>query len=257
MIVVDDRAPDADVPPTEPPDERMILLHHARHRGRGAAVRTGLAHIRDVLLPADLPPEDWEDGHPRPGSALIAIMAASTVFLAEDLDLMLDAARRQENRKRLVVGVRHPDRRRSFFPRLWNGFVRCFPPAGAGACSHRHDGASRLRRILPFPKYWSWRASTQTMNCDSSTGSRGTGTAFCEVELRGDLPHARKNRRIVLDSVRLHLRAIRFTGSSMFSSLLEYGVFCLLHYFLRDGLPHTGDAIAIVVSRLLGNGCNY
>lgn len=43
----------------------------------------------------------------------------------------------------------------------------------------------------------------------------------------------------------------------MFSSLLEYGVFCLLHYFLRDGLPHTGDAIAIVVSRLLGNGCNY
>ena len=77
LVVVDDRAPDADVPPTEPPDERMILLHHARHRGRGAAVRTGLAHIRDVLLPADLPPEDWEDGHPRPGSALIAIMAAT------------------------------------------------------------------------------------------------------------------------------------------------------------------------------------
>ena len=36
LVVVDDRAPDADVPPTEPPDERMILLHHARHRGRGA-----------------------------------------------------------------------------------------------------------------------------------------------------------------------------------------------------------------------------
>lgn len=84
LIVVDDRAPDADVPPTEPPDERMILLHHARHRGArcGCPHRTCPYTGRTASWPI-LPPEDWEDGHPRPGSALIAIMAASTVFLAE------------------------------------------------------------------------------------------------------------------------------------------------------------------------------
>ena len=257
LVVVDDRAPDADVPPTDPPDERMILLHHAWHRGRGAAVRTGLAHIRDVLLPADLPPEDWEDGHPRPGSALIAIMAASTVFLAEDLDLMLDAARRQENRKRLIVGVRHPDRRRSFFPRLWNGFVHVVFHLLVQAHVPTDMTGLRVCDASYLPEILELEGEHADYELRQLHWFSRNGDGFCEVDLRGDLPHARKNRRIVLDSVRLHLRAIRFTGSSMFSSLLEYGVFCLLHYFLRDGLPHTGDAIAIVVSRLLGNGCNY
>ncbi len=257
LIVVDDRAPDADVPPSEPPDGRMILLHHDRHRGRGAAVRTGLDYILNTLLPTDLPPEDWENGHPRPGSVLIAIMAASTLFLAEDLDLLLDAARREENRRRLVVGVRHPDKRRSFFPRLWNGFVHAVFHLLVQAHVPTDMTGLRVCDASYLPEILELEGDHADYELRQLNWFSRHADGFRAVSIRGDLPHARKNRLIVLDTIRLHLRAIRFTGSSMISTLLEYGIFCLMHYFLRSRLPRAGDVIATVVSRLLGNGCNY
>lgn len=257
LVVVDDRAPDADAIPAEPPDRRTILLHHDRHRGRGVAVRTGLSHVYDTLLPADLRPEDWDGDQPRPGCALIAIMATRTLFLVEDLDRLLEVARRPENQCKLTIGIHHPDKRRSFFPRLWNGIAHFIfgllvrAPVPADLTGLRVCSATYLPEILDLEGEHADYELRQ-LNWFSRHGD-----GFCEVAICGDQPYARKNRRLVLDSLRMNLRTILFAGSSMVSSLLEYGVFCLLHYLLLSLLPLAGDMIATVVSRLIGNGGNY
>lgn len=257
LVAVDDCARDAGTAPTVQPDERMILLHHDRHRGRGAAVRTGLSYIQDSLIPADFPDECRENRHLCAGNALVAIMASDSLFGADDLELLLDAARRLENRNRLVVGVRHPEKRRSFVQRTWNGLlhglfrllVRARVPydmTGFRVCD-----ASCLPEILEL------EGEHADYELRQFRWFSRNGEGLCEVNIKGKNSPARTNRHIFLDSVRLHLRTIRFTGSSMISSLLEYGIFCLLHYLLCGEMPRMGDALAVVISRIIGNGCNY
>lgn len=255
LIAVDDASPDATRPPCGAPDPRVILLRHERHRGRGAAIRTGLAYIQSTLLPRDLPPEAWVDGRLGPETAQIAIMASNTLFCIEDLDRLLAVSCLPENHARLAVGVHPPEKKRSFPRRIGNAMlhglfhllVRAQVPndmTGLRVCS-----ASYLPELLELEGDHADYELRQ-LNLFSK---RGDG--FCAVTVDG--LQARKNGHILLDSARLYQRMLRFTCSSMFSFLVEYGLFCLLHYQLRHLLPLVGDLVATIVARLIGNGCNY
>lgn len=256
-ILINDASPDAALAPLKQPDPRMILLHHERHRGRGAAIRTGLAHIRDHLLPESHTQESESEASAPCDTAFIAVMATSSRFALDDLECLLEAARRPENQHRLTVGVHHPDRKRSLLSRAWNGGVHLL----FHALVHAHVptdmtglqvfSADFLHRLLELEG----DHADYDLRLLRFFSKQGDG--FCEVVLEGKYSPARKNGHIVLDTARLYQHLLRFTASSLFSFLLEYGLFCLLHYLLRDGLPLIGDLIATVAARVFGNGVNY
>lgn len=247
VITVDDATPDAAHPPIGRPDPRIIRLRHERHRGRGASIRTGLTHIRDVLLPPDVPPE----------SVRIAIMSTSSRFTLEDVERLLGAAGQPENREKAVIGIHPPDRKRSIFSRAWNGLVHLL----FHALVHAHvptdmTGLQAFTAVL-LPRILELEGDHADYDLRLLRLFSAQGDGFCEVVLQGEFPPARPNRHIVLDTARLYQHLLRFIASSMFSFLLEYGLFCLLHYLLRESLPAIGDLIASVAARLFGNGVNY
>lgn len=255
LIAVDDASPDATRPPCEPPDPRVILLRHERHRGRGAAIRTGLSHIQTTLLPRDLPLEAWEGGRLRPDVARIAIMASNTLFSIEDLERLLDVSCSPENHDRLVVGVHAPDQKRSFFPRVGNALIHVlFHMLVHAHVPHDMTGL-RVCSAAYLPELLELEGDHADYELRQLNLFSKHGDGFCEVQVEGR--HARKNRHILIDTARLYQRLLRFTCSSMFSFLIEYGLFCLIHYRLRYFLPLIGDLVATVVARVIGNGCNY
>lgn len=256
-ILINDASPDAALAPLKQPDPRMVLLHHERHRGRGAAIRTGLAHIRDHLLSERQTQESESEASAPRDTAYIAVMATSSRFTLDDLECLLEAARRPENQHRLTVGVHHPDRKRSLLSRAWNGGVHLLFHALVHA--HVPTDMTGLQAFsadfLPHLLELEGDHADYDLRLLRLFSKKGDG--FFEVVLQGESPPARKNRHIVLDTARLYQHLLRFTASSMFSFLLEYSLFCLLHYLLRNELPLVGDLIASVAARIFGNGVNY
>ncbi len=256
-VLINDASPDAALAPLGQPDPRMILLHHERHQGRGAAIRTGLAYIRDHLLPEDHPQESESEVSAPRDTAYIAVMATSSHFSLDDLECLLETARLPGNARRLTVGVHHPDRKRSLLSRAWNGSVHLLFHALVHA--HVPTDMTGLQvfsaDFLPHLLELEGDHADYDLRLLHLFSKKGDG--FSEVVLQGEAPPARKNRHIVLDTARLYQHLLRFTASSLFSFLLEYGLFCLLHYLLRDELPLVGDLIATIAARVFGNGVNY
>lgn len=245
-VVVNDASPDASLTPCGIPDPRMILLHHERHRGRGAAIRTGLAHIRDHLLPSA--PCD---------TAYVAVAATHSRFAVDDLERLLEAARQPDNQSRLIIGVHHPSRKRSLLSRAWNGSVHLLFHALVHAHVPTDMTGLQVFSAAFLPQLPELEGDHADYDLRLLRFFSKQGDGFCEVVLQGESPPARKNRHIVLDTARLYQHLLRFTASSMFSFLLEYSLFCLLHYLLRNKLPLVGDLIASVAARIFGNGVNY
>lgn len=256
-VLINDASPDAALAPLGQPDPRMILLHHERHRGRGAAIRTGLAYIRDHLLPEDHPQESESEASAPRDTAYIAVMATSSRFSLDDLECLLETARLPENVRRLTVGVHHPDRKRSLLSRAWNGGVHLLFHALVHAHVPTDMTGLQVFSADFLPRLLELEGDHADYDLRLLRLFSKKGGGFSEVVLQGEAPPARKNRHIVLDTARLYQHLLRFTASSMFSFLLEYGLFCLLHYLLRDELPLVGDLIATVAARVFGNGVNY
>lgn len=251
LLVVDDAGKSAQTPAPEGIDERAVIVRHDGPAGRGAAIRAGLARIREMTADKPVP----HIGEPSPD--VIAVMGARDLYEVTDLDRVIARAKEPHNEFRLTLGVRVFNGRYSFMTRIGNGITHLIFHALVGA--HVSDTLTGLRAFSAsmLSNMLTLEGDTADYEMNMLTWFARHGAGFCEVPMEG-MPHrAAHNRHLIADSVQVYKGLLLFAGSSFISFLCEYILFCLLCPLLTNRNPGIGDGVANVLARTVGCVVNY
>lgn len=221
-------------------EEKSIVLHHKKNRGKGAAIKTALAYIKEEL---------WH-------CSVIGIMDADGQHKTADLMRLMEEAASHPDA--LVIGVRTVDEHMPWKSRMGNKITRSVFHALSGVyVSDTQTGlrafTPELRRTMQETPGERYEYETNVlMNCAKE-----------QIEIR-EVPiqtiyHDEKNScshfRKVRDSVRIYKNLLKFGLSSFFSFLLDYVLFIALTLLL----PKAAWAVTVsnVGARIFSSFYNY
>ena len=250
-VVVNDGSGDAYQTVFEGLDPRVILLVHPVNRGKGAAIKTGLAHIHALT-------EGFDPACP----PLVGIMDADGQHLTSDM--MRVFAEVEAHPDRLTLGVRQVGKEMPLRSRMGNSITRTVFRLLTGArVSDTQTGLRGFTAAL-IPEMLSVEGDRYEYEMAVLTRIAHRRIGFFEVPiatLYEDKQNSTSHFRVIRDSVRIYATLLKFAGSSFLSFLVDYGLFNLFVLLLPlIALPwaDTYDALAANIAARVISGCvNY
>ena len=250
-IVVDDGSGESYRSVFERLDPRVTRLIHPVNRGKGAAIKTALAHVRDLT-------RSYDPANP----PLVGIMDADGQHLTSDMMRVFEGASLHPDR--LTLGVRRVGKDMPFRSRFGNGITRRVFHLLTGAKVSDTQTGLRAFSVALIPELMTVEGDRYEyeMAVLSRVAHRHIG--FFEVPiatLYEDKQNSTSHFRVVRDSVRIYATLLKFAGSSFLSFLVDYGLFNLFVFLLSlTSLPwvNTYDALAANIAARIVSGCvNY
>lgn len=217
-----------------------IVIHHQQNLGKGAAIKTALAYIKDNIWDCDV----------------IGVMDADGQHLPEDMEkLIMKANHRQES---MVLGVRQVGNDMPLKSRLGNKITRSIFHILSGI--HVSDTQTGLRA---FPK----KMLDKLMTVEGTRYEYETNVLFyCAKEevpivevpihtIYHDKENSCSHFHPIRDSLRIYKDIIKFSLSSLSSFFIDYLAFCLFVFLLPSGAMFL--FVANILARMISGGYNY
>ncbi len=255
MIVVDDGSGQEYRRIFEKVEDICMVLRHSENRGKGAAIKTALTYINEILradTPVDMRPkyeEIWDGG-------MAGIMDCDGQHAPEDMLKLLEAAGR--HKKTLVLGVREVGTKMPFKSRLGNQITRTvFQLITGEKVSDTQTGLRAFDTEL-IPKLLSVEGERYEYEMNMLMACAKEKIPIEEVPVRTiyrDRDNSGSHFRKVRDSARIYKDILKFTLSSFSSFVLDYLLFSLLMIFM----PHTAmyALFANMAARIVSAFYNY
>lgn len=227
-------------------DTRATVLCNPSNVGKGVAIRTGLAYIRDHFLINSL-----ETG------GTVAIMSANGMYTVQDLDHLLTAATSAEGHGKLTLGVRVFTEKTPFLSHIGNIVTRAL--FHLLVHTRVSDTLTGLRAfdVSLLPTFLEVEGERSEYEMNQLTYCARHEIGFCEVPVERDHPRGVDNFHLLRDSLRIYLGLFKFVRNSFLSFLVDFALFCLLSFLLTSPLPATGDLIANVIARVISASMSY
>ena len=251
LIVVDDGGGDAYLPIFEGLDPRAIVLRHPENRGKGAAIKTGLAHLQTLV--GDIAPDE---------PPLVGIMDADGQHLTSDMGRVFEGA--AEHPDKLTLGVRVVGKEMPLRSRFGNSLTRSVFKLLTGAKVSDTQTGLRAFSVALIPEMLSVEGDRYEYEMAVLTRVAHRRIGFHEVPiatLYEDRENSTSHFHVIRDSVRIYATLLKFAGSSFLSFLVDYGLFNLFVFLLSlVSLPFVDLyhlAIANVAARIFSGCFNY
>ncbi|MBQ8928363.1 MAG: bifunctional glycosyltransferase family 2/GtrA family protein [Oscillospiraceae bacterium] len=212
-----------------------LILHHTENRGKGAALKTGIAAIRGRYSAPYL---------------IVTADADGQHTLGDILRVSRQAALFPES---LVLGCRGFDRDVPLRSRLGNTLTRLVFRLSTGVriedtqTGLRGFGDALTDRMLEVPG----ERYEYEMNVLFACAGDGIALRELRIETVYLSGNASSHFRPLLDSCRIYREILKFSLSSFVSFLADYALFCLLSFL--TGMP----LVSNVLARLLSAGLNF
>ena len=251
LIVVDDGGGADYLPIFEGLDPRAIILRHPENRGKGAAIKTGLAHLQTLTEGFDpaIPP-------------LVGIMDADGQHLTSDMARVFEGAATHPDK--LTLGVRVVGKEMPFRSRFGNGITRAVFRMLTGAKVSDTQTGLRAFSVALIPEMLGVEGDRYEYEMAVLTRMAHRHIGFHEVSiatLYEDRQNSTSHFRVVRDSVRIYATLLKFAGSSFISFLVDYGLFNLFVFlipFIAFPWAETYDILAANIAARVISGCvNY
>ena len=232
-------------------DPRTTVLRHPVNRGKGAAIKTGLAHLQTLTEGFDLacPP-------------LVGIMDADGQHLPSDMARVFEGA--AANPDKLTLGVRVVGKEMPFRSRAGNSITRFVFRFLTGAKVSDTQTGLRAFSVSLIPEMLNVEGDRYEYEMGVLTRMAHRHVGFFEVPiatLYEDRQNSTSHFRVVRDSVRIYANLFKFAGSSFLSFLVDYILFNLIIFILARLSLSVGEELALIlanVSARVVSGCfNY
>jgi glycosyltransferase involved in cell wall biosynthesis len=223
------------------------VVHHEQNRGKGAALRTGLAAIAERF----------------PDTRWVITADSDGQHTLESLKKVADACR--ENPEALVIGGRFQDKESiPFRSRLGNGFTRGAFKLATGLSIH--DTQTGLRGIPAYsiPDMLKLKGDRYEYEMNMLLALKGWGMPFVEVPIETIYidNNAGSHFHPVRDSLRVLSQIFKFISASLISFLVDYLLYALFLYALcpliwGKPLPSLAVPVSYFAARVLSGVVNY
>ena len=238
VIVVDDGSGEDYARVFRSCSEHAVILRHTENRGKGAALKTGLAYIqKEIPAPYAVVTAD-ADGQHAPEDILRVIMAAEDAPGA------------------LMLGSRAMRGRVPLRSRLGNAITRAVFRLSTGAAVY--DTQTGLRAFTDESTDWMLQIPGERyeyeMNVLLQWAKEQRPITELEIETIYQNGNQSSHFRTVRDSYRIYKEILLFSGASFVSFLVDYGLFCLLR--LLGGALAFSNITARFVSAILNYQLN-
>jgi putative flippase GtrA len=251
LVVVDDGGGADYMPIFEGLDPRAIILRHPENRGKGAAIKTALAHIQTLT-------EDYDPENP----PLVGVMDADGQHLTSDMARVFEGAAAHPDK--LTLGVRVVGKEMPFRSRFGNGITRAVFRMLTGAKVSDTQTGLRAHSVALIPEMLGVEGDRYEYEMAVLTRMAHRHIGFHEVPiatLYEDRQNSTSHFRVVRDSVRIYATLLKFAGSSFISFLVDYGLFnlfVLLTSLVALPWADTYDILAANIAARVISGCvNY
>ena len=233
-------------------DPRCTVLCHPVNRGKGAAIKTALAHIQIVT-----------EGYDPQNPPVVGIMDADGQHLPSDMIRVFEGA--ESHPDKLTLGVRKIGKEMPFFSRFGNGITRTLFTLFTGAKVSDTQTGLRAFSVALIPQMLTVEGDRYEYEMGVLTRMAHNHVGFFEVPiatLYEDRQNSTSHFRLIRDSARIYWNLFKFAGSSFVSFLVDYGLFNLLLYGILPllSLPF-GDGydplISNITARIVSGGVNY
>ena len=223
------------------------VVHHEQNRGKGAALRTGLAAIAERF----------------PDTRWVITADSDGQHTLESLKKVADACR--ENPEALVIGGRFRDKGSiPFRSRLGNSFTRGIFKLATGLSIH--DTQTGLRGIPAYsiPDMLGLKGDRYEYEMNMLLALKGWGMPFVEVPIETIYidNNAGSHFHPVRDSLRVLSQIFKFISASLISFLVDYLLYALFLYALcpliwGKSLPSLAVPVSYFAARVLSGVVNY
>lgn len=238
VIVVNDGSGEAFEAVFEALDPRITLLVHPRNQGKGAAIKTGLAHVLER-----------NSAHGEEEILFVCIMDADGQHLPADMERVMETA--MANPDKLTLGVREVNGKMPLRSRMGNAITRgIFHLLTGTRVSDTQTGLRAFSTIL-IPSMLALEGNRYEYEMEVLTTVAHNRRGFVEVPiatLYEDRQNSTSHFRVVRDSLLIYKGLFKFAGSSFLSFLVDYALFCGLVF-----LPGCFDATAALPYALMAN----
>lgn len=235
VIVVDDGSGEDYARVFRSCGEHAVILRHAENRGKGAALKTGLAYIQKEF----------------PAPYAVVTADADGQHAPEDILRVVSAAEGAPDA--LTLGSRTMRGKIPLRSLLGNAVTRAVFRLSTGTAVYdtqtglRAFTAQSLERMLQIPG----ERYEYEMNVLLQWAKEGRPITELEIETIYQNGNRSSHFHTVRDSYRIYREILLFSGASFISFLADYGLFCLLQLL--------GGAIAFsnIAARLASAVLNY
>lgn len=253
VIVVDDGSGENYAPVFDGLDGRVTRLCHPVNRGKGAAIKTGLAYVLE---------QNARAAEASDRIRFVGIMDADGQHLPGDMARVLAEA--EAYPMRLTLGVREVSGKMPLRSRLGNAITRVvFHLLTGTRVSDTQTGLRAFSAEL-IPEMLSVEGDRYEYEMGVLATLAKRHFKFHEVSiatLYEDRQNSTSHFRAVRDSVRIYATLLKFAGSSFLSFLADYGLFllfsCLLGLSALPWMADWGDLIANILARIISGSLNY
>lgn len=251
LVVVDDGGGADYRPIFEGLDSRATVLVHPENRGKGAAIKTALAHVGAVT-------EGYDPNDP----PFVGIMDADGQHLTSDMARVFEGA--AANPTMLTLGVRTVDKQMPLRSRLGNGITRGVFRFLTGAKVSDTQTGLRAFSVALIPEMLNVEGERYEYEMGVLTRMAHRHVGFHEVPiatLYEDRQNSTSHFRVVRDSFRIYANLLKFAGSSFISFLVDFGLFnlfvLLLSLVTLPWIKAHGLILANVAARVVSGSLNY
>lgn len=240
IVVVDDGSGETYRQVFEELRDVCTVLVHEENRGKGAAIKTALAYVREEMPDCDC----------------IGIMDSDGQHRPEDMLRLLEAAHIHEDS--LILGVREVGKEMPFRSQFGNGITRQIFRLASGVWVSDTQTGLRAFGAIFLDEMLAVKGERYEYEMNMLLHFARKRVPFKEVKI-ATLYHDRENScshfRVIRDSLRIYKDIIRFTLSSLSSFIVDYLLFAVFMFLF----PHTPVTVLLgnVAARAVSAVYNY
>jgi len=220
------------------------VLTHVENMGKGAAIKTAVRRIRDIC------------GDSVEEEGIIGVMDSDGQHLPDDMDKVLFLA--EENKGCYCLGAREINKKMPWKSRFGNSLTRGIFRLVSGVKVSDTQTGLRAFDISLCSDMISVPGNRYEYETNTLLYAAKKNIPIKEVKIE-TVYHDNRNTcshfRAVKDSIRIYKDILKFTGSSLFCFLIDYGFFNLFLFLFRA--VSNADLISNISARIISSTCNY
>ena len=218
------------------------VIHHAENRGKGAALKTGLAYIKDEM------------------SGVAGVITADCDGQHAVADIIKVAEALSENPECLIIGGRRFDGKVPFRSRFGNAFTRFVFKLATGVSVY--DTQTGLRGIPSalIPEMLTLQGDRYEYEMNMLLKLRDWGVSPYEVTIKTIYLNENKGSHFnaFKDGLKISVRILKYAAGSIISFLIDYAVFIILMKLVFPGLgSELKYALSFGLARAVSSVVNY
>lgn len=238
IIVVDDGSSEETMPIFYAVSKYATILAHEQNRGKGAALKTGLRHIKETFsVPYVVVTADADGQH-----------------LPEDILLVCEKA--EKNTGSLILGSRIIGSDAPLRSRIGNGITRLVFRISTGTAIY--DTQTGLRAfsngLVDYMLSIAGERYEYEMNVLLNLGRQNINTEEVPISTVYLDNNSSSHFHPIRDSFKIYKEILRFSASSLLSFFIDYGLFCVL--MALTGMTVLSNVLARIVSATVNFSLN-